>query len=68
MVGHPKHVEKALSVGMDIICAQVSYPTYSDDRADPLNREEKVVGILVELQLRSSFLHVSTHVRARNHL
>ena len=24
MVGHPKHVQKALDVGMDIICAQVS--------------------------------------------
>ena len=26
MVGHPKHVAKALDVGMDIICAQVNTP------------------------------------------
>ncbi len=26
MIGAPKHVEKALAVGCDIICAQVSTP------------------------------------------
>ncbi len=33
MVGHPKHVEKALAVGMDLICAQVG-PAYPYERLD----------------------------------
>ena len=41
MVGHPKHVPKALEVGVDIICAQVRASVHTGIKADLVGRRRR---------------------------